>query len=556
MNGLWKSTATLAAGALAAAAILLLSPTSDAQQEPTAGRKLAFLVGVKEYDHPELRKLAFTENDVDELAQVLRDQGFDVTVMTTVRGQRDAELKPTAAKIREQLQKILKTGTKQDLIVVGLSGHGIQPLDSKDSYFCPQDAVPVLNKGKLTDPDTLISIQETLNTLRRSKVGLKLLLVDACRDDPTVKGAKGVDDVNLEALPQQTGILLSCSPGEFSFEHKSLGSGHGAFFYHVIKGLKGEARDPDGTVTWESLRGYVRKRVPAKVKELYGKDGGEQNPNEFGNLRGSPAVLAIARIPGLDGHKPGQIREDNGLNLELVWCPPGVFKMGDDAVDVPVRVTLTKGFWLGKYELTQSQWKAVMQTTPWSGKEFVKEGDDYPATYVSWNDATKFCEKLTETEGTAGRLPAGWKYTLPTEAQWEYACRAGTTTRYGFGDDRSDLGKYAWCTENTERAGEKYAHEVGRKLPNQWGLYDMHGNVEEWCRDWCADHHPGGRDPEIDLGNSSVIKGPGGITYRVRRGGAWEGALDYESGGFRNGSVPVHRDAHRGFRVALNPSGK
>src|SRR5262249_41038078 len=150
--------------------------------------------------------------------------------------------------------------------------------------YCPADAVPLIEKGKLTDPDSLISIQDVLTILRRSKVGLKFLLVDACRNDPSLKGSKGVDDVSIESLPSQTGIVLSCSPGEYSFEHKSLGSGHGAFFFYITEGLRGDAKGADGNVTWENLRGYVRTRVPDKIKELYGKDGGEQNPNEIGNL--------------------------------------------------------------------------------------------------------------------------------------------------------------------------------------------------------------------------------------------------------------------------------
>jgi hypothetical protein len=116
-------------------------------------------------------------------------------------------------------------------------------------------------------------------------------------------------------LPQQTGILLSCAPGEFSFEHRSLGSGHGAFFFEIIEGLKGAAKDEDGDVTWESLRAFVRKRVPIKVKELYGKSGGEQNPNEIGNLIGSPTVLAQERRRA---GKDGVTREEFERMMEKV----------------------------------------------------------------------------------------------------------------------------------------------------------------------------------------------------------------------------------------------
>ena len=143
-----------------------------------------------------------------------------------------------------------------------------------------------------------------------------------------------------------------------------------------------------------------------------------------------------------------------------------------------VAVTLTQPFGLGKYEVTQGQWKSVMGTEPWEGQSSVQIGEDNPATYVSWDDATEFCKKLTQREST------GEEYRLPTEAEWEYACRAGTTTAYSFGDDEKQLGEYAWFNGNALDVDEKYAHAVGLKKPNPWGLHDMHGNVAEWCSDW------------------------------------------------------------------------
>ncbi|HEY3967842.1 MAG TPA: formylglycine-generating enzyme family protein, partial [Planctomycetaceae bacterium] len=200
----------------------------------------------------------------------------------------------------------------------------------------------------------------------------------------------------------------------------------------------------------------------------------------------------------------GQVRNDNDLKMKLVWCPPGEFVMGTPKSEKQRRegedqvgVTLTTGFWLGKYEVTQSEWKQVMQTEPFKGRALAKEGADYPATLVSWDDATEFCRKLTVRERQAGRLPDAWEYTLPTEAQWEYACRARSVTRFSFGDDASKLGEYEWFFKNTFDAGENYPHQVGQKKPNPWGLHDMHGNVWEWCRDVCFWKRPGGRDPEV-----------------------------------------------------------
>lgn len=130
---------------------------------------------------------------------------------------------------------------------------------------------------------------------------------------------------------------------------------------------------------------------------------------------------------------------------------------------------------LGKTVVTQLQWRQVMGTEPWKGQPYVMEGDDYPAVYVSWDDAVEFCKKLSDKEGKA--------YRLPTQAEWEYACRAGTGTVYYFGNDETDLDKHGWFEENTWDT-ERYAHRVAKKEPNQFGLYDMHGNVWEWCGDW------------------------------------------------------------------------
>jgi formylglycine-generating enzyme required for sulfatase activity len=278
--------------------------------------------------------------------------------------------------------------------------------------------------------------------------------------------------------------------------------------------------------------------------------------------------------PGIDG-RSGNVRQlegafvvqtksDNGLGTKLVWIPPGDFTMGspkneEDRLEKEqndnegqVQVTLTKGFWLGQHETTQAEWQRVMQTTPWtpwSGNGNVKAGDDYPASYVSWDDAMKFCEKLTETERSAGRLPAGWKYTLPTEAQWEYACRAGTTTRFSFGDDQSDLNHYGWwggTFGGGNAKNEQYAHEVAQKKANPWGLYDMHGNVEEWCSDYFAEKRAGGTDPQ----------GPSEGLIRVYRGGSWEYTARYCRSAYRSGGKPDYRNDNLGFRVAIVPSGK
>lgn len=250
------------------------------------------------------------------------------------------------------------------------------------------------------------------------------------------------------------------------------------------------------------------------------------------------------------GTKAGQVRDDNGLKMRLIWCPAGEFTMGSPAQEngrneneMQVQVKLTKGFWLGQHEITQSEWQQVMKTTPWAGQDFVKEGPNHPATYVSWEDAGLFCVRLTASEQKAGSLPVGWRYALPTEAQWEYACRAGTKSRFSFGDHETDLGKYAWCKSNAEEC----AHEVAQKKPNRWGLYDMNGNVWELCRDCYRDRLPGGTDPELRERGADNPQ-------RVIRGGGWSDPPSDCSAAHRWMGMRFLRIGDLGFRVAVVPA--
>ncbi len=207
--------------------------------------------------------------------------------------------------------------------------------------------------------------------------------------------------------------------------------------------------------------------------------------------------------------------EKNSIGMELVLIPPGEFLMGSPTTEADRsndetqhRVRLTKPFWLGRTEVTQGQWQQVMGTTPWKGQSFVQEGADYAATYVSWEDAEEFCRKLSQRDGKT--------YRLPTEAEWEWSCRAGTTSRFSFGDSDGDLGRYAWFRVNAWDIGEKYAHRVGLKLANPFGLSDMHGNVREWCGDWYdAEFYGKVTGTAVDPFSASPA------VYRVLRGGSW-----------------------------------
>ena len=195
-----------------------------------------------------------------------------------------------------------------------------------------------------------------------------------------------------------------------------------------------------------------------------------------------------------------------GVSMEMVYIPPGTFMMGSE------------GFYLGKYEVTQEQWEAVMGTTPWARDG--RSGSNYPATHISWNDAQEFIRRLNEWSGSD-------VYRLPSEAEWEYACRAGTSTRWSFGNDESQLTHYAWFWGNSSFSVQL----VGTKRANPWGLYDMHGNVWEWVQD-CWD-------------------GPGDdCSMRVLRGGSWFNRPSALRSAFRDWNSTEYRDVSNGFRVA------
>lgn len=212
-----------------------------------------------------------------------------------------------------------------------------------------------------------------------------------------------------------------------------------------------------------------------------------------------------------------------------------VSELDRGADEAQVEVTLTKPFRLGVHEVTQQQWKAIMGTEPWKDQEKVQQGDRVAATYVNWADANDFCSRLTERERTSGRRTEHEEYRLPTEAEWEFACRAGTQTTYSFGIDSTHLEEYAWGK------GELYAREVGLKKPNPFGLYDVHGNVWEWCSDWYVETLPGGKNPT----------GPREGLGLVCRGAGWNDNAEFSRSGNRSQLVPSKSYSALGFRVVL-----
>jgi uncharacterized caspase-like protein len=326
-----SSQAPRSFGLLLALAASLASLFVPARAE--ARKKYALLVGVKEYDHKKLPNLQFTENDVEALAKVLREEkaGFDsVAVLTSSRGRKEPAAKPTAKNIRAELKKVLGKVTKHDTVLVALSGHGVQ-VEVEDprgrgkarqvGFFCPCDA-------RLADIDyltgrspSMLGLDELFKQLEDSAAGVNLLLVDACRNEL----ARGEKSINSELIKPASGVaaLFSCARGQKSYESNKLGDkGHGLFFFHVLEGLKGEAQNKKGEVTWDRLVAYVKEEVPSAAVKVI-REGAQQSPHLVSNLVNSPVLIrkvAPAKQRRRDLQRPSRGRAGLTSEERKTWA--------------------------------------------------------------------------------------------------------------------------------------------------------------------------------------------------------------------------------------------
>ena len=592
MHALRRRPLLVACLALFAAAL----PPLCRGDAPPLGEKYALLVGVRNYDKNELRNLPYAEADMTALADVLKKAGYQrVVLMTQTHGADEARFLPEAARIRTTLNRLLADRTADDSVLVAFAGHGLQYQGEDENYFCPMDA-------KLADRSTLISLSEVYRELKKSEAGTRLLLADCCRNDPRSDDARAVDRIKLESVtrpqralpPGGVAAFFSCSAGEKAYENAGLK--HGVFFHFVIEGLQGKADlDRDGQVDLDELVAYTRKRVPDFVADTYGDDV-RQMPELKGTTQGT---VALVKLDG--GGRPDATTEKTGqkddytaptLGMKMKLIKPGKFLMGSPEGEEgrfvnegpQHEVEITKAFYMGVCPVTKGQFAAFVKddgykteaekdgkggygfnttTAKWEQKaEYTwrnpgfSQGDDHPVVEVSWNDATAFCAWLSKKEGKV--------YELPTEAEWEYACRAGTKTRFWCGDaDASLEGKVniadaAFKAKVDSEAtkdwafvarddGYAFTSPVGRFQANPWGLYDMGGNVWQWCADGYGSYQEGSiKDP----------KGKESATRRILRGGSWfSGPRDCRSAD-RNVNVPADRGDNDGFRVVLRPPAK
>jgi len=536
-----------------------LGTNAFAQAKLPAPKKYAILIGVTKYDHAGMNgsdPLQFPEADANAIGELLTQHGYQVEYLLGSEATREA--------IQTKLQGLINMGNAEGVAFVGFFGHGVQmefrdtqgnksiegcfcPFDTNIRYAIDADGKKLFDKEKqLTEPDpkSLVKMSEVVEALSHAKADTRFMIADCCREAPNRARGRNLGlgaNFNTDKLPTQTVMLFGCKPGELSLERNDWG--HGAFTLALLEELSAMAEI--GPV----MTGTLADRVKLKVQRLTSK---KQNPIPI-SLDTIDLMLDVAKKQKTDqvdisGSKAGQVRPANSDDIAMAWIPAGSFKMGslktekgNNPNESQVSVALTKGFWLAQTEVTQGQWKSVMGTEPWKMQDFVKEGSQYAATYISWDEANAFLSKLNEREHRDGTLPRNWSYKLPTEAQWEYACRHGTSTRFSFGESDEQMNQYAWFARNSGSNNEEYAHEVGKKKANTFGLHDMHGNVWEWCRDTYLDSLAGGSNPEANT------KGP----HRVFRGGGWnDPPVDCRSA-FRNWGLLGNRFNDLGFRVSL-----
>jgi sulfatase modifying factor 1 len=537
-------------------------------------RRVALLVGINEYQRRGFDPLRWSENDVTEVRQELVRLGFDRVVLMT--GSTEGELRATKDNILTQLRALLADVGKNDVVLVMLCGHGQQLAVTKpdgptqeDGFYCPADAV-------VNEPGSMISLSYLTDQVLRNWGGRNLLLVDACRDG-IVDRDRGVRSRGIQgrvvALPEDTAILFSCRAGQKSDERDALK--HGVFTYAILEALR-DAQQTNRDLTWDWLVASTKDTMAALI------EADRQKP--IGAGAGGRIVLGHRPItPDLITTRAG------GIKLKLI--PAGTFQMGspDDDKDTnndekPQHEVRISAFYLGVTEVTRGQFRRFVDETGykteaendgkggygWNEEKKTfeqapnytrlnpgfEQTDAHPVVNVSWNDAVAFCEWLSRVEDQT--------YRLPTEAEWEYACRARTTTKYFSGDDPESLATVAnvadgtgkakypdWTWAISARDGFVYTAPAGQFSPNAFGLYDMHGNVWEWCGDgYDAEYYK--RSPGEDP------SGPAQAGGRVIRGGSWRSHSFSCRSAFRLKFTedyrfhisPGFRRSNLGFRVA------
>jgi len=511
-------------------ALACLAPASTAVAADAApsGHRYALLIGNAKYKG---FTLAGVSKSLDVVEASLKASGYRIIRRENL-GEKEFE---SAA---EEFAQSVPTGGVALVYYAGLGAH-VERLGKTYNLLRPVDA-EIRNENEYRDRG--VNLNELLETLsEQGGSRANLIFLDACWQSP------------LKAEADRVGAGLS----KFDVGPDSL---------VVFAAESGKALPPPKDDSPTPLAKAVAKHVSlfdesaAKASQAIAADLNGWSGGGLTAGLGPPSSLPVAEELR-EGKTPGE-GYVNSVGMTFRWCPPGSYTMGSpehDSPDTqdrkPVEVTLTQGFWMGEHEVTQREYQAVMRKNVPRGFTVGKNIPFWGATEAK--SVTQFCEKLNELERKAGRLPKGWEYAAPTEAQWEYACRAGSTARFCYGDDVTKLGEYGnfadkalaeenpnyhWAERRTDDGVGEALAPVGSYRPNAWGIRDMHGNVVEIVADHLTPERPGGKDPLVQLDKNGVTQ---------IRGGAWCSSGLYCESSFRNGAPWREKLNFVGFRIVL-----
>jgi len=515
-----------------------------ASDSPGDSKRRAVLVGIETYARAD--RVKYATADVKLIAARLQVYGgFDgqhILLMTD--DQSDKQRLPVAANLGPRIQAWLASAKANDMMLVYLAGHGVITPKGKICLL-PADA-----PASAADVSGL-DIREVIRWLRACKANHKVLVLDICRQmgGPDDAGVNDLSPVRRELAEQKADFICIFSANGRSYPDDKVK--HGVFNWRFAQGLVRGDGDKNGKVTVAEAFAYAQRET-----RLWGSRPG--NGRQEPEMRAPTDGVAPERIQLSVRTKPSPAFT-NSVGMKLVYLKPGSFQMGSPAREKersddegPIHeVRIARGFYMGAHEVTQAQFEAVMGDNP-ASFSFIRGAEKHPVEQVSWNDATEFCRRLSAREGCT--------YRLPTEAEWEYACRAGTTTPFSFGQTLSTEqanynGNHVYG-QGRKGDNRKSTMPVGSFPPNGWGLYEMHGSVWEWCGDWYRSDtyqhapHADPKGPEQPPGNANSRPA------RLLRGGSWRSTPGMSRSAYRGWSYPAYQNDNLGFRVVCQLSAR
>jgi len=502
-----------------------------------AQQKYALVIGNGTYTNFGTLKNAV--NDANDMAEVLQGLGFTVDKLINANL---TQMENAAIKLRDRL-----SSTENNAYgFFYYAGHGVQ-VDGVN-YLIPANA-------NIPDKDFLreraISAQSILDMLNRAKNSLNIVVLDACRDFPAAWSRSADRGLAVMHPPTDSIIMYSTAAGRTA----SDGTGrNGLFTSYLLQHLKTpgiEVNDVFRRTMSDVARASNNEQRPAMYTDFADIAYLGSKPQASATTQTAQPQQAVTQpivTQPTTTAQTAQTQQTASIPTNMVYIQGGTFMMGSPIIEpshdndeIQHQVTVSS-FFMGKYEVTQKEYQEVMGINPSNFK-----GDNFPVENVSWYDAIEYCNKRSQKEGltpvyTRGTNNVIWNknangYRLPTEAEWEYACRAGTISAYNTGESIND--NTGWYSKNSDNK----IHPVGQKSANRLGLYDIHGNVWEWCWDFYGNYSNEAQTDPLGISSGS---------NRIKRGGSWSDSAVYVRSAYRGGNDPYFGLNNLGFRLVRN----